>query len=232
MPSGIDAVTVQPPVARGIRPRDAASLVLIDSAGNGEPRILMGRRHSRMKFIPDAFVFPGGKLDAGDLLAKPATPFTGETAQRMERAASARVKAQALAMAAIRETFEETGLILAGPGHVGADAGAGWQPFLERGLAPRLDLLEIVARAITPASSPIRFHARFFAADAAAATGELQGSGELEDLGWYTLREALKLPVIDVTEFVLHEIARRHTGEPRPRIPLYCYRNDKPVVRG
>ncbi|MEQ9226819.1 MAG: NUDIX hydrolase [Parvibaculum sp.] len=229
-------MTVQAPLARGIRPRDAASLVLIDSSDDGEPLILMGRRHARMKFIPDAFVFPGGKLDAGDLLAKPATPFSGDTAKRMERAAptrakTARVKAQALAMAAIRETFEETGLILAGPGHVGEDAGAGWQPFLERGLAPRLDLLEIIARAITPASSPIRFHARFFAADAAAATGELKGSGELEDLGWYPLSEALKLPVIDVTEFVLNEIARRHAGATRPRIPLYCYRNDRPVIR-
>ncbi|MDX5365719.1 MAG: NUDIX domain-containing protein, partial [Alphaproteobacteria bacterium] len=199
---------------RGIRPRDAASLVLIDDSA-GEPRILMGRRHSRMKFIPDAFVFPGGKLDQGDIGVRPASGFAEATAEAVKRAAASRAKAEALAAAAIRETFEETGLLIARQGDVGAAAGEGWTPFRERGLAPCLDVLDFVARAITPASSPIRFHARFFAANAEAASGELKGSGELEDLGWYTLSEALKLPVIDVTEFVLHEIARRHRGERR-----------------
>lgn len=216
---------------RGIRPRDAASLVLIDESA-GEPRILMGRRHSRMKFIPDAFVFPGGKLDQGDIGVRPSSGFAAATAEAVSRAAASRLKAEALAAAAIRETFEETGLIVAEPGDVGDVAGNAWDPFRERGLAPRLDVLDFVARAITPASSPIRFHARFFAANAQAASGDLKGSGELEDLGWYTVSQALKLPVIDVTEFVLHEIARRHKGEHRARAPLYSYRNDKPVVRG
>jgi 8-oxo-dGTP pyrophosphatase MutT (NUDIX family) len=216
---------------RGIRPRDAASLVLIDGSAD-EPRILMGRRHSRMKFIPDAFVFPGGKLDQGDIGVRPASGFADATAEAVKRAAASRAKAEALAAAAIRETFEETGLLIARQGDVGEAAGNAWDPFRERGLAPRFDVLDFVARAITPASSPIRFHARFFAANAEAASGELKGSGELEDLGWYTLSEALKLPVIDVTEFVMHEIARRHRGERRARAPLYSYRNDKPVVRG
>ena len=216
---------------RGIRPRDAASLVLVDDSA-GEPRILMGRRHSRMKFVPDAFVFPGGKLDQGDIGVRPASGFAAATAEAVKRAAASRLKAEALAAAAIRETFEETGLLIARQGDVGAAAGEGWEPFRERGLAPRLDVLDFVARAITPTSSPIRFHARFFAANAEAASGELKGSGELEELGWYSVSEALKLPVIDVTEFVLHEIARRHRGEHRARAPLYSYRNDKPVVRG
>lgn len=216
---------------RGIRPRDAASLVLIDER-ESEPRILMGRRHSRMKFIPDAFVFPGGKLDAGDIGVRPAATFAEQTAQQMKHAAASRLKAEALAAAAIRETFEETGLLVAQPGDIGDAAGEAWAPFRERGLAPRFDVLDFVARAITPASSPIRFHARFFAASAEAAEGDLRGSGELEDLGWYRLSEALKLPVIDVTEFVLREIAERHRGRVRARAPLYCYRNDKPVVRG
>lgn len=218
-------------VKQGIRPRDAASLVLIDDR-EGEPRILMGRRHSRMKFIPDAFVFPGGKLDAGDLGVRPASSFAESTALQMKHAAASRLKAEALAAAAIRETFEETGLIVAQPGDVGEVAGEAWTPFRERGLAPRFDVLDFVARAITPASSPIRFHARFFAANAEAAEGELRGSGELEYLGWYRISEALKLPVIDVTEFVLREIASRHEGHTRARAPLYCYRNDRPVVRG
>ena len=220
----------QQKIKRGIRPRDAASLVLIDDSA-GEPRILMGRRHARMKFIPDAFVFPGGKLDAGDMSVRPAAGFGNRTEQLMASAGASRQKSQALAMAAIRETFEETGLIVGAKGDVGIAAGEGWDPFRTRGIAPRLDVLDFVARAITPASSPIRFHARFFSASAEVATGDVKGSGELEELGWYTVSEALKLPVIDVTEFVLHEIARRHKGETRSRIPLYSYRNDRPVVR-
>ena len=204
-----------------VRPRDAASLVIVDDRA-GEPRILMGRRHSRMRFVPDAFVFPGGKLDPEDVKARPATSLA-------TRGFGART--QALAMAAIRETFEETGLLLASPGDVGDEAGEPWAHFRSEGIAPRLDALSCLARAITPAGSPIRFHARFFAASANALQGKLAGSGELEELDWYPLSDALKLPVIDVTEFVLLEIGRRSAGEDRPHIPLFCYRNGKPAIR-
>lgn len=212
---------IQPQSGRRIRPRDAASLVLVDD-GASEPRILMGRRHSRMTFVPDAFVFPGGKLDPDDEKVTPATriatPGFG-------------AKTQALAVAAIRETFEETGLLLAAPGDVGADVGDAWSPFRAQGIAPRLDALTCLTRAITPVGSPIRFHARFFTASASTVEGTLAGSGELEDLDWYPLSEALKLPVIDVTEFVLGQIGRRVAGEPTARIPLFCYRNNRPLVR-
>jgi 8-oxo-dGTP pyrophosphatase MutT (NUDIX family) len=205
-----------------VRPRDAASLVLIDRTG-AEPRVLMGKRHAKMKFVPDAFVFPGGKLDPDDLKARPATALAP--------AAGFGAQTQALAMAAIRETFEETGLVLAAPGDVGADSGPSWAHFRERGLAPRLDALSCLARAITPASSPIRFHARFFSASAQMLQGSLQGSGELEELDWYPLSEALKLPVIDVTEFVLREVLAGHGDARRSRIPLFSYRNNRAVIR-
>ncbi|MEN6544310.1 NUDIX domain-containing protein [Parvibaculum sp.] len=204
---------------RSVRPRDAASLVLVDKRDD-EPHILMGRRHARMSFVPDAFVFPGGKLDADDFIARPATELPASV--------NFGPKARALAMAAIRETFEETGLLLTSPGDVGAEAAQSWAHFRERGIAPRLDALSPLARAITPTESPIRFHARFFTASATALEGTLAGSGELEDLDWYPLSEALKLPIIDVTEFVLHEIARRQRGEP-DRVPLYSYRNGQPL---
>jgi 8-oxo-dGTP pyrophosphatase MutT (NUDIX family) len=211
--------------AKSVRPRDAASLVIVDTACD-EPRVLMGRRHAKMKFVPDAFVFPGGKLDPDDLKARPATPL-GQTAHFGSHALT-----QALAMAAVRETFEETGLILARPGDVGAESGAGWADFQARNIAPDLAALDVLARAITPRQSPIRFHARFFTTSASHLQGALQGSGELEDLDWYPLSAALKLPVIDVTEFVLNEVRDIHIeGRKRARAPLYCYRNDKPVIR-
>ena len=218
------------PKTRAVRPRDAASLVLIDRSGD-EPRILMGRRHSKMSFVPDAFVFPGGKLDPTDVKAKPATAFHAEMKAQIAQTPALARKAEALAMAAIRETMEETGLLVAAPGDVGEQSGEAWSPFREKGIAPHLTPLRFVARAITPTDSPIRFHARFYAAPADIASGELRGSGELEELDWYPLSEALKLPVIDVTEFVLHEVKRGHPEQAsgdKP-VPLFSYRNGRPL---
>ena len=213
-------------VTKPVRPRDAASLVVVDATG-AEPRILMGRRHAKMKFIPDAFVFPGGKLDAGDLLARPANKLSGVDHFGTQ------AKAQGLAMAAVRETFEETGLLLARAGDVGTAGGKGWEDFRAGGIAPDLGALKGLARAITPRQSPIRFHARFFMTTAENLTGTIKGSGELEELDWYPLSAALKLPVIDVTEFVLHEVRDIFvSGIQRAQVPLYSYRNNKPVVRG
>ena len=153
----------EPSKTRAVRPRDAASLVLIDRSG-GEPRILMGRRHSKMAFVPDAFVFPGGKLDPADMKARPASEFHDEMKAQIAQTPALARRAEALAMAAIRETMEETGLLIAVPGNVGDEAGESWSPFREKGVAPHLTPLRFVARAITPTESPIRFHARFYVA--------------------------------------------------------------------
>lgn len=135
-------------------------------------------------------------------------------------------------MAAVRETFEETGLILAMPGDVGALSGKGWADFRREGIAPDLAAMSGLARAITPRQSPIRFHARFFATTADKLSGTLKGSGELEELDWYPISAALKLPVIDVTEFVLNEVRVIHAeGVTRASAPLYSYRNNKPIIR-
>jgi len=225
-----DQETPQETLARPVKPRDAASLVLIDTEED-EPRILMGKRHARMKFTPDAYVFPGGKLDAGDFQPTPATPLNKIAEAQMTRAGSSPKLAQALAMAAIRETFEETGLFLAAPGDVGPTQDESWQAFRNAKLAPKLDTLSILARAITPTLSPIRFHARFFevATNARDLTGTLKGSGELSDLDWYPLSQALELPIIDVTQFILEEIQARQPDWQQPETPpLYCYRNGIP----
>src|SRR5690606_19391840 len=161
----------------------------------------------------------GGKLDPEDLRVKPATPL-GDVVFG--------AKTQALAMAAIRETFEETGLLLAAPGDVGPDAGATWAEFRAQGIAPRLDALSGVARAITPAGSPIRFHARFFTASATELDGTLRGSGELEALARSPLCDALKRPGIGVTDSALHDIGQRAAGNARKRVPRSCSRTPRP----
>jgi len=165
------------PPARIVRPRHAASLVLLRQARGG-PQVLMGRRPVKSRFAPDVFVFPGGKVDAADFDQPVASPLADDC---MRRTAAPPRLAAALASAALRETAEETGLVLP------ADHGA----------------LTAIARAITPTNSPVRFHARFFLADAEVAEGEPRETEELTDLRYRPLDEALRLPLYDITEAVL-----------------------------
>ena len=188
-------------MTRPVRPRNAASLVLVRQACGG-PEVLMGRRPPRSAFAPDVFVFPGGSLHAEDAAAPLALH---PDCARRAGAASLR-RAGALAAAAVRETLEETGLTLA------PDA-----------------RLSLIARAVTPTDSPIRFHARFFHADAGQVSGELGGDGELADLDWRALDVALALPVMDVTEAVLRAVQASGGRPPAPF--LYAYRRGRPWTR-
>jgi 8-oxo-dGTP pyrophosphatase MutT (NUDIX family) len=126
-------------------------------------------------------------------------------------------RARALAIAAVRETFEETGLAFG--------------ELVDGMLCPDLGRLDYLARAITPALSPIRFHARFFLADAADGSGQLGGSGELMDLRWIPIPQAMELPIINVTRFVLQEAARRLAGHPSPGVLSIRFRRERPLLR-
>ncbi len=200
------------------RPKDAASLVLARRDAR-RIEVLMGRRAPGHRFLPDVFVFPGGRVDAGDHRVVAASPLRDSTRAALALAgARAAARAHALAVAAVRETWEETGLVL----------GA-----LEDGrLRPALDRLDFVARAITPSDSPVRFHARFFLADGARVAGDLRGSGELLDLAWRPLEDCLALPLTDITEFVLRRVGLRLAAAgPQPRAPLYAYRSGRVLLR-
>jgi len=183
-------------------PRHAASLVLIGQGSDG-PEVLMGRRPRKSTFAPDVFVFPGGKLDEADRAVRPAVPLA-EACIRLT--AASRRLAHALAAAALRETEEETGLILPRASGAGAD----------------FSHLTLIARAITPTESPIRFHARFFQADAALTQGKIEATPELADLAYRPLAEALKLPMFDITEAVVRHVQIPTAGEPAF---LFTYRN-------
>ena len=202
------------PTTISARPRDAASLVL-HRRRRGGIEILMGRRASKHRFMPDIYVFPGGRVDRSDRTRPALRELRPEVAQRLERRSDA-AGARALAVAAVRETLEETGLVL---GELRGDA-----------LLPDLGNLDFIARAITPNGNPIRFHARFFLADAETATGSPEDSHELLDLRWFPIEEALKLPIIDVTEFVLQQVGEV-TGTPARGVPLLRYRGGVRYIR-
>ncbi len=167
--------------------------------------------------MPDVYVFPGGRVDSNDATRPAASELRPDVAARLARTTSNPARARALAVAAVRETFEETGLVL---GHRDAS-----------GVRPALAELDFVARAITPTLNPIRYHARFFLADAEGLAGDLRSNGELLDLGWVPIPKALELNIIDVTEFVLQEVALHLDGTAAPGVPLVCYRGGSRQIR-
>lgn len=201
-----------------VRPRDAATVVLVQQTPGGEPAVLMGRRSRRAAFAPDVFVFPGGRAEQDDETLPTVSALSPDQAARLALGGAAGPRmARRLASAAIRETWEETGYL------IGASSDEAGQ------LRADHSALRFSARAITPSNSPIRFHARFFLADGAALTHAPAGSGELTDLAWRPLSEAKKLPIFDITEFILAELPR--LMEPAAATPLFVYRNGRPAVR-
>lgn len=187
------------------RPAPAATLILLRRDKDGAS-VLMGRRVSGHAFMASKWVFPGGRLDRGDWRAPAATePDPGRMGALV--ATSGPTMARALAMAAVRETFEETGLLVARPGS-GRSRAAGWSGFLDKGALPDLASLTFVARAITPPGRSRRFDARFFSAPASAllTLDPSPGCGELEEIAWFRLDEALALDLPAITRFVLGEI--------------------------
>lgn len=195
------------------RPKDAATLILF--RGETSPEVLMGRRAKGHVFMASKWVFPGGRLERADFTAAAATEPSTEVLTRLEREVPAR-RARALALAAVRETFEETGLMLAEPAPVASVAGP-WREFREVGALPDLAALTYVGRAITPPGRPRRFDARFFMAEAEALlTPEpTAGSGELDEIAWLPLEEARALPLPAITRLILGEAAERRADPGR-----------------
>lgn len=208
--------------ARVTRPQHAATLVLVRRDGP-EPRVLMGRRHAGASFMPSRWVFPGGRCERGDARAPTASELTAETADLLSRAvprSAAAALPRALGVAAVRETYEETGLRLARPGAAGADCAEPWRSFCADGRLPDLAALSFLARAVTPPELARRFDARFFLADAAAlADLAPRPSAELDEVAWLTLAQTREVELPSVTRVVLGELAKRE-AEPG-RAPLF-----------
>lgn len=135
--------------------------------------------------MPNRLVFPGGAVDRADLSAPSATPLTAQTERLLRKSANAKL-AHGIGIAAARELHEETGLSL--------------------GYPPRLDVLNLLCRAVTPPSNPIRFNARFLVVDAQHISGELGGDGELENLKFYTMHDATALDLALPTRRVLDRL--------------------------
>ena len=204
--------------SRPARPRDAASVLIWRAQAQGL-EVLMGRRGSRARFVPGVYVFPGGVLEPRDRILS--ARMSAHALAPLIGLGGSKTLSRALACAAVREVHEETGLQLRASVH--ADAATADD-------LPDLSTLRFLGRAITPTNSRMRFHARFFAAPAASFTGELAGDGELSDLQWVGLDNPARLPMVDVTELMLSELAQQLSGAPH-QPALLSYSGDKPRVR-
>jgi 8-oxo-dGTP pyrophosphatase MutT (NUDIX family) len=219
-----------------IRPSDAATLIILSRNG-GDTRVLMGKRHASSAFMPGKYVFPGGRVDAADCRLKPAADLEPAVADKLMvrmRGRPSPLRARGLAMAAVRETFEEVGLI------VGTELrdrprtrSEPWRAFLDTGYAPDLSGLRYFARAITPPGRTRRFDTRFFVLDAAHvvnAGAPAKVTEELLDPCWLRLEEAAELELPDITKDILArlETALDTREGLRPGAPLpFQYRRAK-----
>ena len=199
------------------RPRDAATLILLDRAG-GTARVLMGRRHMRHAFMPGKFVFPGGRTDPADSRIPTATALPAQEEARLTARAGkvGPARARAIALSAIRETYEEAGLLIGRRGPF-ATAKRDWQGFAEHGVVPSLEAMRFIARAVTPPGRVRRFDTRFLAAWRSDVALELPQGGptnELEELVWLPLIEARQADIPAITRTILHELEQRLAGDP------------------
>jgi 8-oxo-dGTP pyrophosphatase MutT (NUDIX family) len=212
-----------------LRPRDAATLILIDNSGS-TPKVLLGKRHHGHKFLPGKFVFPGGRLEPSDQRMASARPLDRAAEERLMRAVKrpSPLKARALALAAIRETYEETGLLLGSPASAKPGTPPGpWAAFGEAGILPDLAAIHFVARAITPPRRPRRFDTRFFTADAGAIAHRIDGmigpDAELVELVWMSIAQARHLDLPAITAVVLEELEARIAAGLRHDLPVPFY---------
>ena len=204
------------PRRRPVRPRDAASLVLLRGPKDA-PEVLLGRRPKTARFMPGVYVFPGGAVERGDPAFAAALEMRADVVARLARHGGER-RAKALSWAAIRETWEETGLLLGTADRFDDRlACPARRAFTDAGLAPDLAALDYIARAVTPTHSPIRFNTRFFVANGGNIGGAIRETGELEDIDWHPAADALERDdLMGVTRFVLSEARRNWLDRPRP----------------
>ncbi len=179
--------------------------------------------------MPGIYVFPGGRVDPQDRRPSGFAEPLPDQPPGLDQATRQRLAE--FARAALRETFEETGLLLgaaeaasAPPSSLGGAGAQVWNAFTAAGLHPGFAGLRLVARAITPTDSPVRFHTRFFLAEGAAAAGEIGGDGELESVHWAPLESLPELPMADITLLVLEEALAHRAGAGGPDRPAPLFR--------
>jgi 8-oxo-dGTP pyrophosphatase MutT (NUDIX family) len=204
--------------------RNAATVIVLRDR-TSDPHVLMGQRGAKAAFMPNKFVFPGGAVDAEDAAIPLATQMPEVCSARL-REDAAQDLTHALSVAAIRELWEETGLILGQKGSWDVAPPDDWATFAATGHLPAAHPLQFVFRAITPPGRPRRFDARFFLIDADEIASDLDDFGaacdELSHLQWIPLPKVREFDLPFITEVVLAEVAARaHDLTPPDSVPFF-----------
>ncbi|TCL70446.1 NUDIX hydrolase [Rhizobium sp. BK251] len=205
------------------RPRDAAALILVDRSGSHN-RVLLGRRAAGHVFMPDLYVFPGGRRDPRDHALAFSRDLHASVAGKLAASSRAGINVRALALAAVRELEEETSLVLGGQGCKGGNAGN----------AADLSCLRFIARAITPPGHVRRYDTRFFLAftdEAGVDPSDIRDSEELTDLRWLDIADVSCLNIPDITRIILNDVVGLLEVDPSLRfdvpVPFYVVRNGR-----
>ncbi|MEM7620541.1 MAG: NUDIX hydrolase [Pseudomonadota bacterium] len=220
-------------------PKDASSLILIDRSGP-QPRVLMGQRNYDMAFMPGYYVFPGGRTDRSDSFLIPQNTLPNNVQVQLSSNIKGRSGAhhaalaqkqynrtQALALTAIRETFEETGILVGShspskPRYI-PDM---WKTFFAHNIEPKLSALEFVARAITPPNKIKRYDTRFFCTytEEIGKVLEFQ-KGELLHIDWFTFEQAKSQNIPRITRAILSDmeiyLQKDNLDDPKKTFPFY-----------
>jgi 8-oxo-dGTP pyrophosphatase MutT (NUDIX family) len=198
-----------------VRPRDAASLILLRGEGR-TLEVLAGRRPLHVKFMPGVYVFPGGAIDPPDRIGWSVESGTEALGSKLARSART----------ALRETWEEAGVLVGRPCNRPSALPAQApieRVYLERGLVAAMDLLTYVGRAITPSHSFRRFNTRFFLCDGRNVFGEPEASEELEDVGWHPIGREAFASFRNVTRFMLSRAIALRRGTASGEAPLFYW---------
>ena len=243
-----DAKKSREPKRASGRPVDAATLIVVDRE-NDEPRILMGKRRMDLAFMPGKYVFPGGRVDKVDRTIVPCNELKTEETTKLlcdMKGTRSEARARAIALAAIRETFEEAGLLIGerttkqemsgtetsetGSASASETDMSSWQKFLAHGYQPGLSDMIFLARAITPPGRSRRFDTRFFCIDASAVCLRTEErDDELSSLHWLTIEETKDFDLPGITKVVLEDLLERLTSDGLSRndiaVPYYYFLN-------
>jgi 8-oxo-dGTP pyrophosphatase MutT (NUDIX family) len=196
-----------------LTPKDAAALVLIDDSGPA-PRVLLGKRRADLKFMPSQFVFPGGRRETSDSRVPTASELSRNDTRLIAEGCGpngTQRRATALAVAALREFYEETGFVI---GKANAQT-PDWADFAANGLAPNIGAMRYLARAITPPGRTRRFDTRFFIARYSAVAMEVSPpDAEFSEIRWATFAETIDLDLPGITRTILAEVDKRLKNDP------------------
>lgn len=191
-------------LTRAPRPRLASTIVLT-VGDRRKPKILMGQRSKKHDFMPSVYVFPGGRVDRADSYAKYAGDLSARTERILETAYNPR-RSRAVVLAAVRETWEETGLLL---GKTVLDGErdlnhASYDTFRAAGQRPDISDIEVFGRAITPPHRHKRFDAWFFHKHLGdIAPPKITDSAELLNVDWFTFDQIKDLEQQRATTMML-----------------------------